>query len=96
MAFERWEGEDRWGLFYWQKRLYVVPVHPFANIMDGHRAEAVQWVPRAVGTEGFIPRDADPVPVAGPYATRGAALAAANGRRVRDRLRLAAAEGHRG
>lgn len=89
MAFERWQGEDRWGLFCWEKRLYVAPIHPFDNILDGHRAEAIQWIPRAVGTEGFVPRDARVAPIAGPFNSRSEALEAANGRRTRERFQNA-------
>lgn len=74
--FEPWNPEsDRWGLFAYQRRLYVIPLHPFANICDGHRAEQVQWSPTARGVDGFIAQDALGLqPVAGPFRTKTLAL----------------------
>lgn len=93
MSFEPWNPEaDRWGLFYYERQLYAVPVHPFASIMDGHRALEIHWRPRARGVPGFIPRTAQAAPIAGPFKSQAEALAEANQARMQARFRARSGE----
>ncbi|HKV74610.1 MAG TPA: hypothetical protein VJN95_08825 [Gemmatimonadales bacterium] len=78
MAFEDWDHRgDRFGLFAWERQLYLVPIHPFASIADSHRAYRVVWTPEPKALPSYIARDQVLAPMAGPFKTKELALARA-------------------